>query len=121
MLDAVADRMRTWPAGSLHVERFAPRAPEAADAPFRVEFQASGVTATVPAGRSILAVAEEAGVVVDWSCREGTCGTCETPLLAGRAEHRDTVLDQAERDAQDCLMICVSRAGPGCPLLRLDL
>jgi ferredoxin-NADP reductase len=123
LLDAVADRMRAWPTGSLHVERFSPRAPEPTgpDEPFQVEFRASGITATVPSDRSILTVAEEAGVVVDWSCREGTCGSCETTLLAGRAEHRDSVLTQQERDAQDCLMICVSRAEGGCPLLQLDL
>jgi ferredoxin-NADP reductase len=122
LLDAVADRMQAWPTGSLHVERFTPQAPEPGpDEPFQVEFRASGITATVPSDQSILTVAEEAGVVVDWSCREGTCGTCETTLLAGRAEHRDSLLTQQERDAQDSLIICVSRAERGCPFLQLDL
>lgn len=123
LLDAVVDRMRAWPRGSLHVERFAPLAPQltGCDEQFQVEFQTTGVTVTVPHDQGILTVAEEAGIVVDWSCREGTCGSCETTLLAGRAEHRDAVLTGEERDAQDCLMICVSRAERGCPLLRLDL
>lgn len=122
LLDAVADRMRDRPAG-LHVERFTPRAVPATgdDDGFRVEFRASGVSAAVPPDRSILDVAQEAGVVADWSCREGTCGSCETPLLGGRAEHRDSVLSAEEQQAQDCLMICVSRAEHGCPLLELDL
>ncbi|MEU3271261.1 PDR/VanB family oxidoreductase [Saccharomonospora sp. NPDC006951] len=122
LLDAIADRMRDWPGGSLRTERFAPRTTEPATGrSFQVEFHASGITATVPPDRSILTVAEEAGVIVDWSCREGTCGSCETALLDGRAEHRDSVLTEPEQQAQDCMMICVSRAAPGCSLLRLDL
>ncbi|MEQ3551327.1 PDR/VanB family oxidoreductase [Pseudonocardia nematodicida] len=121
LLDAVADRMGDRPAGSLHVERFTPRETTSDSASFSVMFRASGVTATVPPDRSILDVAEEAGVVADWSCREGTCGSCETPLVGGRAEHRDSVLSGEEQAAQDCLMICVSRAERGCPLLELDL
>lgn len=123
LLDAITDQMREWPAGSLHVERFTPRTWETTgvDEPFEVEFRSSGITATVPADQSILTVAEEAGVIVDWSCREGTCGTCETTLLDGRVEHRDSVLSDPERAAQDCLMICVSRAARGCSVVRLDL
>jgi ferredoxin len=121
MLDAVTSLVRSWPPGSLRVERFgALDASGPADA-FEVEFAASGVTATVPPDRSILTVAEEVGIPVLWSCREGTCGTCETPLLAGRAEHRDALLTEVERQDQDTLMICVSRAEPGCARLRLDL
>lgn len=123
MLDAVAERMATWPAGHLRVERFTPQAvePSGADEQFEVEFSASGITATVPADRSILAIAEDAGIAADWSCREGTCGTCETPLLAGRVEHRDSLLTEDERAEQNTMMICVSRAEQGCARLQLDL
>jgi hypothetical protein len=31
-------------------------------------------------------------------------------VLAGRVEHRDSVLTDAERAADDVMMICVSRA-----------
>jgi ferredoxin len=35
------------------------------------------------------------------SCREGTCGTCETLVLDGIPDHRDSVLDaQARRRAR---------------------
>lgn len=123
LLDAVSARTGHWPDGALRVERFTPRVPEptAVDEAFEVEFAASGVTATVPAGTSILSVAEAAGVAADWSCREGTCGTCETSLLAGRAEHRDSLLTDEERREQSTMMICVSRAERGCPRLRLEL
>ncbi|WP_224390462.1 PDR/VanB family oxidoreductase [Pseudonocardia sp. ICBG1293] len=123
LLDAVAERTAAWPAGCLHVERFAPAAHRdtAPGETFVVEFAASGVRVTVGPDRSILAAAQAAGVRADFSCGEGTCGSCEAPLLAGHVDHRDSVLDDDEREAQDCLMICVSRAGPGCPVLRIDL
>lgn len=122
MLDAVDALMAAWPAGSLRVERFAPReVADTAGATFEVEFARSGVTATVPPGRSILTAAEEAGIPALWSCREGTCGTCETPMLAGRAEHRDALLTDEEKAEQSTVFICVSRAEPGCPRLTLDL
>ncbi|GAA4929838.1 ferredoxin-NADP reductase [Actinomycetospora succinea] len=98
MLCAVDSFMAGWPAGSLRVERFAPKTLEdTGTETFEVEFAASGVVATVPPDRSVLTVAEEAGIPALWSCREGTCGTCETPLLAGRAEHRDSVLTDEEK------------------------
>jgi ferredoxin len=40
----------------------------------------------------------------------GTCGTCETAVLEGAPDHRDSVLDEEARDAGDTMMICVSRA-----------
>jgi ferredoxin len=74
---------------------------------------------TVPPDRSILSVVEEAGVGVLSSCAEGTCGTCETPVLEGVPDHRDSVLNEEQRQAGDCMMICVSRACT--PHLVLDL
>jgi ferredoxin len=112
LLAAVEERCRRWPAPSLHVERFAARpmaAPVRAEA-FEVELAASELTLTVPPDRSILDVVEEAGVGVLSSCAEGTCGTCETPVLGGVPDHRDSVLTAEERQARTCMMICVSRS-----------
>ena len=61
----------------------------------------------------------EAGATVVSSCAEGTCGTCETRVLDGVPDHRDSVLDAAERSRNDCMMICVSRSCTAS--LRLDL
>jgi ferredoxin-NADP reductase len=112
LLAAVEQRCGAWPRRSLHVERFAPR-PQAAPVrteAFEVVLQQSELTLSVPPDRSILSVVEEAGVGVLSSCAEGTCGTCETRVLAGEPDHRDSVLDEDERQAKDCMMICVSRA-----------
>jgi ferredoxin-NADP reductase len=121
LLAAVEERCRAWPPGALHLERFsAKQAPvESAATEFDVVLQRSGRTLRVPAGRSIFQVVRDAGVSVLGSCLEGICGTCETEVLDGDIDHRDSVLDDAERAAGDCMMICVSRALS--PHLTLDL
>jgi ferredoxin-NADP reductase len=121
LLAAVEDNCRSWPQGSLHVERFAAKpltTPVLTEA-FDVFLAQSGITLTVPTDKSILSVVEEAGIGVLSSCAEGTCGTCETPVLEGMPDHRDSVLGEEERAAGDCMMICVSRSCT--PRLVLDL
>ncbi|MGV0835118.1 PDR/VanB family oxidoreductase [Mycolicibacterium thermoresistibile] len=96
---------------TLVLERFVPKVYDTdGDSAFEVEFAQSGVTVTVPADRSILEVAEEVGVDILMSCSEGTCGTCESPVLEGIPEHRDSVLTEEERESGTTLMPCVSRA-----------
>jgi ferredoxin-NADP reductase len=120
LLDALADHCSGWPAGMLHVERFTPAAVGAPPGPgFEIELAQAGLTLTVPPGQSILEVVEAAGVTVLSSCTEGTCGTCETAVLAGLPEHRDSVLSPAEQAAADTMMICVSRSLT--PRLVLDI
>ncbi|MEV4832166.1 PDR/VanB family oxidoreductase [Micromonospora sp. CA-248260] len=120
LVRAVEEHCADWLPGRLHVERFTPRGD--ADGPetaIEVELALSGRTVRVPPGVPILRAVEEAGVPVLSSCREGTCGTCETPVLAGVPEHRDSLLTAQERAAGDTMMICVSRART--PRLVLEL
>ncbi|RUQ03831.1 PDR/VanB family oxidoreductase [Curtobacterium sp. HSID17257] len=122
LMDAVEAAAAHWPAGSVRVERFEPAADvDAPGEPFEVELAVTGVTVSVPADRTLLEVAEEAGAFVLSSCREGTCGTCETPVLEGAVEHRDTVLSPEEQADDRSMMVCVSRARRGCPRLVLEL
>jgi cytochrome P450/ferredoxin-NADP reductase len=112
LLAAVEERCLAWPPRSLHVERFSARpltAPVRAEA-FEVELARSGLTLSIPVDRSILDVVEEAGAGVLSSCAEGTCGTCETAVLDGLPDHRDSVLTEEERRVGKCMMICVSRS-----------
>jgi ferredoxin-NADP reductase len=114
LLTATERQCAAWPPGALHVERFAAKPqPEAAtggDSAFEVSCQRSGVTVTVPPGKSIIEVLEENGVSVLTSCLEGVCGTCETAVLSGTPDHRDSLLTQEEREANEYMMICVGRA-----------
>ncbi|MDV7353510.1 PDR/VanB family oxidoreductase [Rhodococcus oxybenzonivorans] len=110
----------SWPAGALHVERFRADLPDLADArEIEVELAQSGMTLTVPPDKTILEVLTDAGVTVDASCEEGTCGTCEVVVLEGTPEHHDVVLTESERESGECMMICVSRAKGRC--LKLDV
>jgi ferredoxin-NADP reductase len=114
MLDAALEAGRlTRPDIPVHVERFAasrPAADPGTGQGFEVTLARSGITVTVPPGVSILdAVRAEIPGVLS-SCEEGVCSACETAVLAGVPDHRDSVLTAKERAANKYMMICVSRA-----------
>ena len=107
LLDAVEERC---PGGRLRVERFQPKERETGpDSAFEVVLERAGHTLTVPEGVSVLDTVRAAGVEVLFSCTEGTCGTCETDVLEGEPDHRDSVLTDEERASCETMMICVSR------------
>lgn len=108
-------------ADQIHLERFTPKTQldEAVLDNFEVEFVRSGITVSVGPDESILSVARAAGIPAPFSCSEGTCGTCETNIVSGRADHRDSVLSPEEQEENSTLMICISRAA--CPKIQLDL
>ncbi|MFE7442602.1 PDR/VanB family oxidoreductase [Streptomyces chartreusis] len=99
------------PTGQLRVERFAAPVVErdGDDTAFEVECRRSGVTLNVDVGTSVLEAAENAGLAVASSCRDGICGSCETRVLAGTPDHRDFLLSEAERATGETMMLCVSR------------
>ncbi|WP_327096527.1 PDR/VanB family oxidoreductase [Nocardia vinacea] len=104
----------------VHVERFVPRSVvSVARGCFEVQLAGSGRTFRVGATQSIVDVLDAAGIEIITSCREGTCGSCETTVLAGDIDHRDSVLTAEEQARGDTMMLCVSRAGSG--VLVLDL
>ncbi|AQS66506.1 PDR/VanB family oxidoreductase [Streptomyces pactum] len=108
LLDAVEARC---PAGVLRLERFRPkeRATTGPDTGFEVVLARSGRTVAVPPDVSVLDAVRAAGVEVLHSCTEGTCGTCETDVVDGEPDHRDSVLTDGERAAGETMLICVSR------------
>lgn len=114
LLGAVETACAAWPDGTLHVERFSAKTLEepagGALASFEVECQRSGITVTVTPDKSIYQACEDAGVDVLGSCMEGVCGTCECDVLEGEPEHRDSVLNDAEKARNDVIMTCVSRS-----------
>jgi ferredoxin-NADP reductase len=111
LLNAVEGACATWPHGSLHLERFAAKEVEREgdDESFEIVLQRSGLTMAVPPDTSVFQAMRDAGVSVLGSCLEGICGTCETGVLEGEVDHRDSVLDPDEQAEMDCMMVCVSR------------
>lgn len=122
LLDALARASAHWPQDTLRVEHFSAAAPlrdPADERPFEVALRQSGLVLQVAADRTLLATLRGAGIDVESNCEEGLCGSCEVPVRGGEIDHRDLVLTRAERDANDRMMACCSRARGG--RLVLDL
>ncbi len=119
LLADAEQRCAAWPPGALHLERFAARPTQAppSEQAFELVLARTGITLTIPAGRSVFDVVQDAGVSVLGSCHEGICGTCEQVVLEGEVDHRDSVLSATEQAANETMMICVSR----CHSARLTL
>lgn len=121
LVESIETAMASWPLGALHLEHFSPKEmgePVMSES-FEVELAKSGMTVQVSPDESILDAVREAGLRVLSSCQEGTCGTCETTVLEGAVDHRDSLLTPEEQAANETMMICVSRAA--CPRLVLEL
>ncbi|WP_329271733.1 PDR/VanB family oxidoreductase [Streptomyces pseudovenezuelae] len=112
LLAAVEATCADWPPYALHTERFtaAEQAAPVRDTPFEVDLRRTGRTVTVTPDVSVLEAVRRAGAEVLSSCEQGTCGTCLTPVLEGRPDHRDSVLADHQRAANDCMFLCVSRS-----------
>jgi ferredoxin-NADP reductase len=111
LLQKVEDASAHWPRGMLHVERFAPKPQtDVENSSFEVELRQSNLVLQVPSDRSILEAIEDAGIPTISSCGQGTCGTCLTTVIEGTPDHRDSLLEDEDRQAGDKMLICVSRA-----------
>lgn len=108
------------PAERLHVERFvaADRSSGRPAAPFTVRLQRSGRSVAVPTDESMLDALRRSGVEVPTSCGTGVCGTCETRVLVGEPDHRDSVMSDADKEEIGVMYPCVSRSLT--PLLVVD-
>lgn len=113
LLDAVRSAHR----GPVHTELFTPDE-QRGDA-FEVRLARTGLTVTVAEDVTVLDAVRAAGADAPSSCELGICGTCETKVLAGTPDHRDTLLSEAEKAAGDTMLICVSRCRDD--VLVLDL
>jgi ferredoxin-NADP reductase len=112
-LRAVASEIR--PDVRIHFELFsAPSAggkgdvdPARHDHPFWVRLARSDRSVEVADGTTVLQAVLGVRPDVPYSCEEGFCGTCITKVCGGVPVHRDTVLTEQERAANDSMLICV--------------
>ncbi|MEU4833633.1 cytochrome P450 [Streptosporangium sp. NPDC023615] len=109
----------------LHVERFAAGDDletvfdPAANTAFDVHLARTGRTVRVRPDQRLIEAVREAVPGLSYDCEKGYCGACETRVLAGTPEHRDSLLTAEEREAGRTMMICVGRSCS--PRLVLDL
>ncbi|HHL2825311.1 TPA: 2Fe-2S iron-sulfur cluster-binding protein [Citrobacter murliniae] len=94
---------------TLHFEQFAVE-DKSGDA-FTLVLARSGREFVVPEEMTILQVIENNKAArVECLCREGVCGTCETTIIEGEADHRDQYFSDDEKASQQSMLICCSRA-----------
>jgi len=120
MLDAFEAACAGRPPERVHLERFsAPDTVAATGGAYTVELARSKRSITVQSGQTLIEALKAAGLKVKVSCEQGICGTCETRVLAGAPDHRDSILSDAEKAANDTMMVCCG--GSLTPTLVLDL
>ncbi|BCQ28375.1 cytochrome P450 (plasmid) [Caballeronia sp. NK8] len=113
MLDALGVASASWPEDALKIEHFESKLgtlDAENEQAFEVELKDSGLVLTVPADQTLLATLRRANVDVQSDCEEGLCGSCEVRVLAGDIDHRDVVLTKSERQSNNRMMACCSRA-----------
>lgn len=77
---------------------------------FEVVAARSGKTVQVSEGQSILEALGTVGIKIDVSCEQGVCGTCMCEVLEGEPDHRDVYFTDEEKEANDQILVCCSRA-----------
>ncbi|MFL6622775.1 MAG: CDP-6-deoxy-delta-3,4-glucoseen reductase [Sulfurifustis sp.] len=73
---------------------------------YHVRIEPSGREFTVEEGETVLAGALRQGLVLPYSCRSGTCGTCKGKIAAGEVDYgvyEEKALSAAERAAGQAL------------------
>ncbi len=103
-----------WPEDSVHFEVFANIGNQEDDddnVEFDIVLAKSEKKLKVPADETILDVLLDNDVNPKFQCTEGTCGHCSVDLLSGKADHRDHLPNDDNREAK--VKICIARAMPG--------
>jgi tetrachlorobenzoquinone reductase len=119
MLQAFESACKTRPPALVHVEYFTAKEKAASEGGFTVILARSNKTFVIPPGKTILDTLLDNEVDVPFSCTEGVCGTCETRVIEGIPDHRDSILTSIEQASNKTMMICCS--GSKSTKLVLDL
>lgn len=120
MLDAFERSCAALGYAHTHIERFAAievKAATNARQTYHVELRRSGQVLEITPERDLHQALLAIKADVSFSCEEGICGSCETRVLEGEPDHRDSVLTATERSSNKVMMVCVS----GCKSDRLVL
>ena len=76
----------------------------------QLTFSRSAKSVALAPDKSLLEIAEEAGVNIDFECRSGICGRCKTRLLGGcvKMETQDALT--TEDKSKNIILMCQARA-----------
>lgn len=77
---------------------------------FEVVAARSGKRVQVQTGQTLIAALRDVGVKVEVSCEQGVCGTCLCDVLEGEPDHRDHYLIDEEKQSNEQIVLCCSRA-----------
>lgn len=119
MLQSFERATAARPPQHVHVEYFSAQQEAAVTGGFTVVLARSRRALRVEPGKSILDVLLANGLDVGHACREGVCGACQTKVLEGIPDHRDSYLSAREKSSGDSIMLCCS--GSASETLVLDL
>lgn len=119
MLEAYEKTTANLPTERVHREYFAAKESAASDGCYTVTLARSHRTLQISPGQTLLEGLLAIGAEPTYSCQQGICGTCEVKVLEGTPDHRDMVLNDAEKAANNRMMVCCS--GSLSPRLVLDL
>ncbi len=77
---------------------------------YTVEIQHQGTTLTiqVPEDKTVLEIADAAGLRLPSSCHAGVCTTCAAKILEGSVDQTDGMGISPELQAQGYALLCVS-------------
>lgn len=75
-----------------------------------IRFATSDKVVALPPDKSVLEVAESAGVSIDYSCRVGVCGVCKTHLLQGNVTMEVQDALTADDKANGLILACQAKS-----------
>lgn len=118
-IDGFLGASASWPLEQRHVEHFSSDIEAANEGGYTIVLQRQGRSIEVGAGQTILDALHANGIRHPSSCKQGLCGTCEVRVIDGVPDHRDMILSDEEKAANDIILICCS--GSKSKTLVLDM
>lgn len=110
LMDLVRVAASGRPAEKVHFESFGAPPPRVDDGSFDIRLEDSAEVYRIPPDKTIIEVLRDNGIDCVSACESGICGACESQVIEGVPDHRDSYLTQEQRQSGRCITICVSRA-----------
>ncbi|WP_420548342.1 2Fe-2S iron-sulfur cluster-binding protein [Curvivirga sp.] len=112
LITAFVDMANTigFPKEQIHYELFKNSADTTHDTAFDIYLEKSDKHLHVAQDQSILDAMLDAGLQPQFGCTTGGCGQCAVKISEGEIDHRDLALSDQQREKENLMCICVSRA-----------